>query len=310
MDIKNVIVFGATGVQGKPQVLEALRQGYKVKAVSRNPNAFSAPEFKGVTAVQADYDDPASLETALEGVDAILIQMPAMGNILRILDQCKNLVAAIRKSKVQLLVFNSSMWAPDAPCGDPAFDGVLQTEEALRGHGFPVIVFRPTVFMNNLHAPLMRYMFINEGVYRYPHQPDLASDWICLEDVAKFMVAALKRPDLAGRKIHIGGPERLTTLQAIGILSENIGRPIRYENITPRQLGEKLYELSASGQGVIGGDLSAVPREIFVGYFDHFYTFINESPQKPFQADVKAALELIPVPLTDMRTWAKAQDWH
>lgn len=309
MDIKNVIVFGATGVQGKPQVLEALRQGYTVKAVSRNPDAFSGPEFKGVVATRADYDDPASLEVALEGVDAVLLQMPAMGNIQRLLSQCANLVAAIKKSNVRLLVFNSSMWAPDEPCGDPAFDGVLQTEEALRGHGFPVIVFRPTVFMNNLHEPIMRYMFVNEGVYRYPHKADLASDWICLEDVAKFMVAALKRPDLIDRKIHIGGPERLTTLQAIDILSDTIGKPIRYESITPRQLGEKLYEMATSGQGVLGGDLSGVPREAFVGYFDHFYTFINEAPQKPFQANVKAVLELIPVPLTDMRTWARSLDW-
>jgi hypothetical protein len=30
---------------------------------------------------------------------------------------------------------------------------------------------------------------------------------------------------------------------------------------------------------------------------------------KPFQADMKKVLELIPVQMTDMRTWARKQDW-
>ena len=43
--------------------------------------------------------------------------------------------------------------------------------------------------------------------------------------------------------------------------------------------------------------------------FDSFYTMNNEDPRHPFQADVKAALKLLPIKLTDMRTWAARQDW-
>lgn len=308
MNIKTVIIFGATGMQGQPQIVEALRQGYKVKAASRNPSAFANPKLKAVAAVRADYDDPASLDAVLVGVDAILLQVPAMGNLPQLLRQCENLMSAVKRSSVQLLVFNSSMWAPDEPCGDPTFDGVLQTEEVFRRANLPVIVFRPTVFMDNLLTPFMKPMLTNEGLYRYAHQADLASDWICHDDLAKFMVAALKRPDLIGKKIHIGGPERLTTLQVVDIISQTAGTPIRYEHITPRQLGERFYALTAAGQGT-GGDISSISREHFIDAFDHFYTFVNTSPLRPFQANVQTALGLIPVPLTNMRTWAKAQDW-
>lgn len=306
MDIKNIIIFGATGVQGQPQVAEALRHGYKVKVASRNPNAFNGPQFKGAVPVQASYDDPASLDAALRDVDAILIQVPAMGDLGKLLDQCRNLVGAIKRSEVQLTVFNSSMWAPDSPCGDPVFDGVLQTEEVFRGAGLPVVVFRPTVFMNNLQGAWIKPM-IAAGVYRYAHKPELACDWICQEDLAKFMVAALKRPDLVGRKIHVGGPQRLTTLELVDTLSKATNRPIKYEYITPQQLGEDFYKLSQLGQGTGG---AALPRDLYVKGFADFYTFINDSPRLPFQADVKAALQLIPVELTDMLTWAKAQNWN
>lgn len=300
MKIETIIVFGATGFQGRPQVREALSQGYKVKAVSRDPKLLEQEAVLGAVVVRADYEDPASLDAALAGVDAVLFQAPSMGDVSRLAGQCRNLAEAVKRSGVQLFVLNSSMWAPDEPVGQVTFDGVLGMEELFRSYGFPVITFRPTLFMNNLLGDWIKPT-LQEGIYRYAHKPDLASDWICLEDVAKFMVAALKRPDLVGRKIHIGGPERLTTLEVIDIISKALGRPLRYDYVTPRQFGELFYDLWGQGTGSSHKD--------FVDGFDSFYTFNNEAPQKPFQADVQAALKLIPVELTDMRTWASRQKW-
>ena len=297
----NIIIFGATGAQGQPQVREAQRQGHHVRVATRNPVRFAGPELKGVEAVTVDYDYPASLDAALKGIEAVAIQVPSFVDPMRLKMQCDNLVAAFKRSSVQLVVFNSAMWAPDAPCGEPVYDGVLQTEELIRSSGLPTIVFRPTVFMNNLLGPWVKPVIVKEGVYRYTHKPGLASDWICHEDLAKFMIAALKRLDLAGRKIYVGGPERLTTMQVVDILSETLGKKIGFEYQTPRVFAESFYDA--------WGFSSGIPRELYVGAFDSFYTFNNDAPQKPFQADVKAALELIPLQLTDMRTWAKAQDW-
>ncbi len=300
MAISKVIIFGATGVQGQPQVREALRQGYQVRVATRNPAAFAGPEFKDVEAVKADYDDPVSLDAALKGIDGVVIQVPSFVDPVHLRKQCDNLVAAFKNSALQLVVFNSAMWAPDSACGEFTYDGLAQTEEVFRASGLPVIVFRPTLFMNNLLGSWIKPV-LNQGVYRYPHKPDLASDWICHEDLAKFMIAALKRPDLAGRKIHVGGPERLTTLQVVDIVSQAMGKPLKFEYVTPRKFAETFYDAH--------GHTSGIPRELYVGAFDSFYTFNNDAPQKPFQADVHAALALIPVRLTDMRSWAKAQNW-
>jgi len=308
MNIKNVIVFGATGQQGRPQVREALRQGYRVKAVSRNPDAFNGPEYKDVETVRADYDVPDSLAGALEGVDAVLVQLPSGGNLEHTLGQCANLSAAIRESNVRLIVYNTSNWGPETPCGVPIYDYVLKFEETFRAGDFPVVVFRPGIFMDNLATPFMKPMFVNEGVYRYPHTLDAAYDWICHDDLAKFMVAALQRPDLVGQKIHLGGPQRLTTAQVIAILSEAIGRPLRHEYITSRKLGEDLYDLTVAGQGT-GGMLEGISRDEYAADLEAFYDFVDGSPLKPFQADMKKVLELIPVQMTDMRTWARKQDW-
>ncbi|WP_254699714.1 SDR family oxidoreductase [Trinickia violacea] len=277
-----------------------MNQGYKVKAVSRNPDSLAQEAALGAEIVQADYDSAASLDAALSDVDAVLFQAPSMGDVSRLAGHCRNLAEAVKRSKVQLFVLNSSMWAPDVPVGQVTYDGVLGMEELFRSYGFPVTTFRPTLFMNNLLGDWIKPN-LQKGVYRYAHKPDLASDWICLEDVAKFMIAALKRPELIGQKIQIGGPQRLTTQEVIEIISEAMGRPLRYDYVTPRQFGELFYDL--------WGPTTGSTRKDFVDGFDSFYTFNNEAPQKPFQADVQAALELIPIELTDMRTWASSQNW-
>lgn len=167
------------------------------------------------------------------------------------------------------------------------------SHQTVSAGGFPVVMFRPGIFMDNLATPFMKPMFVNEGVYRYPHTLDAAYDWICHEDLAKFMVAALQRPDLVGRKIHLGGPERLTTAQVIAILSEAIGRPLRHEYITSRKLGEDLYDLTVAGQGT-GGVLEGVTRDEYAADLEAFYDFVDGSPLKPLQADMKKVLALIP----------------
>lgn len=301
MAIEKVIVFGATGMQGRQQPRELLKHGYKVRVVSRKLELLDGPDFEGTEKVIADYDDPASIDAAVQGMDAIFYQAQSMGDVERCNRQTETVRKAAEKAGVQLIIVNSSMWAPDEPCGQYNFDGVLSMEETMRAGPIPVIVFRPTLFMSNLHGDWVKDN-LRKGLYRYCHKPDLASDWICLEDVAQFMVAALKKPELAGRKIGIGGPDRLTTLQVVDLVGEAMGKKLRFEHVTPRQFGEEFWNL--------WGDKMGISHEAFVDGFDSFYTMNNEDPRKPFQADVKAALELFPeVKLTTMRDWAARQDW-
>ena len=212
-----MIVFGATGMQGRQQPRELLSQG----CARRQSKAGAAcrPDFDGAEKMIADYEDPASIDAAIESVDAIFYQAQSMGDVERCNRQTETVRKAAEKAGVELIVVNSSMWAPDEPCGQYNFDGVLSMEEIMRAGPIPVVVFRPTLFMSNLHGDRIKDN-LRKGLYRYCHKPDLASDWICLEDVAQFMVAALKKPELAGRKIGIGGADRLTTLEVVDLVGE------------------------------------------------------------------------------------------
>jgi uncharacterized protein YbjT (DUF2867 family) len=123
-----------------------------VRVVSRKPELLGRPDFDGAEKMIADYEDPASIDAAIESVDAIFYQAQSMGDVERCNRQTETVRKAAEKAGVELIVVNSSMWAPDEPCGQYNFDGVLSMEEIMRAGPIPVVVFRPTLFMSNLHG--------------------------------------------------------------------------------------------------------------------------------------------------------------
>ena len=129
----------------------------------------------------------------------------------------------------------------------------------------------------------------------------MAANWICLDDVAKFMIASLDREDLIGERIVIGGPEALFPEQVAGILAEAMGKKIQFEFITPRQFGELMYELF--------GEVSPLGREDYAASMDDFYTYVNDTNGRSFRVDMGPVLDRIPIELTPMVEWAGQQDW-
>ena len=68
-------VTGATGKLGRLVLDELLAKTdpANVVALARDPSALSDYAQKGIDVRQADYDDPASLDAALAGVDRVLL---------------------------------------------------------------------------------------------------------------------------------------------------------------------------------------------------------------------------------------------
>lgn len=69
-----VIVFGATGGTGRLLVEQALARGYAVTAFSRNPGKLEL-EHPALTKVAGDVLDPASVEAAVAGHDAVVVTL-------------------------------------------------------------------------------------------------------------------------------------------------------------------------------------------------------------------------------------------
>lgn len=301
MDIKTVTVFGASGRQGLAQIRQLRAQGFQARAITRSPERFQGPEFEGVTCVNADYNDLNSLIKACESSDAVFFTHPMFEDAIHVNDHIARVGQAAKEAGVKRLVYNTSSWVPDEPCGQPAYDINLQRENIFAASGVPLTVIRPVLFMDNLLTNWVKPGLINDGLYQYPHAPSMAANWICLDDVAKFMIAALNRDDLIGERIIIGGKEALKPEQVASALSNAIGRTITFDYITPRQFGELMYDLF--------GDVSPLDRDSYAAALDGFYTYVNETNGHSFLVDMAPVLKRIPIELTSLEQWAKEQDW-
>src|SRR3546814_13050710 len=112
---------------------------------------------------------------------------------LAIFRQVGNVAAAARQTSVPLAIYNSTMWAPDEPCGEPGYDGVLALEDHFVSHGTPTVIFRPVLFMDNLQPLFAKPARVREGESRSCHPPRLCATGITFADIAQLMVVALHR---------------------------------------------------------------------------------------------------------------------
>lgn len=304
-----VAVFGASGRQGMAQVRQLLAAGHQVRALSRRADPFLGHHFAGVEVVSADIADDATVIAALEGCDAAFYTQPLRGptpgqesgrsDRAYWLDKVGR---AAKTAGIKRFVWNTSSWIPDRP-GDPfSYDGNTQGLNALWRSGVPATVFGSVLFMDNLLTNWALPFIARERRFVYAHRPDLLANWISLDDVAKFMIAALDRPDMEGAWMNIGGPERLTPVAVAKILSGVIGETVTYDPVTPARFAELLAD-------AFGDEMGLAERAQTRTYIEKFYDYNNNAPTRPFEVDTAAMLERMPIELETLETWARRQDW-
>ena len=294
-----VTVFGASGRMGQAQVRQLLLSGYQVRAITRKKGVF---KDQNVTEVSADYNDPESLDNAIEGADAVFYNKPSFEQVTKMIDFCAAVGAAAARADVRL-IYQTAAYAPDDEIGQYNYDRVLATERALKQGGARTTIFRPVLFMDNTLTKWATNDIIENDEFAYPHKEGLQANWICLDDVAKFMIAALERDDLIGRAMVIGGPEVLTPQRIADILSGHLGRSINPKTLTPKEFAIRMADIF---EGV-----SDIGREDYIAAMQGFYEYNNENKDNlnPFKVDMEDVLEEIPIKLTTFSEWVKQQDW-
>jgi uncharacterized protein YbjT (DUF2867 family) len=148
-----VLVTKATGRQGGSVAHQMLAQGWKLRALSRDPAGAAAKAVadQGVEVVRGDLEDPASLEAAIRGVYGVYsVQDFWAVGVKREVRQGKNLADAARKAGVAHFVYSSAGGA-ERNSGVDHFESKWEVEKHIRKLGLPATVLRPVAFMENYY---------------------------------------------------------------------------------------------------------------------------------------------------------------
>lgn len=225
MNTPTILVTGATGNVGRPLVAGLLADGARVRALTRDPAAASFPP--GVAAAGGDYAAPGILAEAVRGADAVFV------NIGGLREHAGELIAAARDAGVSKIVMLSSIAVRDE--GNQVLSLGRQhkaVEDAVKAAVVDWTILRCGGFAANTltWAASVRA----EDVVRYPYgQAALAL--IAEQDIAAAAVRVLLDPGHTGQTYELTGAESLTQIQQAEAIGKAIGRPVRFEELSPGQ---------------------------------------------------------------------------
>ena len=230
-----VLVIGATGTVGRHVVFQLLARGKQVRALTRNPQASRLPPQ--VEVVRGDLSLPETLDACLEGIDAVFLVWtappasvtPALERISR---QAQRIVFLSAPHKTAHPLFQQP---------NPVAKLHGQIEKLIETSRIQWTVLRPGMFASNAlfwWAPQIRA----GDVVRWPFAAAPTAP-IHEHDIAAVGVRALCEDGHAGAEYVLTGPESLSQARQVSIIGSAIGRPLRFEEISPDDARRQLLAL-------------------------------------------------------------------
>lgn len=283
MDI--ILVTGATGNQGGALANQLLSKGYKVRAMTRNPESAASKALvaRGAEVVKGDFDDSESLERALKGVwGAYSVQNTWTAGVVTEEEYGKRFAEIARKMNVGHFVY-SSVGSAHRNTGIPHFDNKWRIEEKIRSLGFPsYTILRPAWFMENFDSPWFKPGLMEEGKLKIGLKPDTVLQMNAVEDIGKLgLLAFEKHEEMNGAAIDLAG-DQLTMPETAEVLGRAMGGKIQFER-TPIEEIRKWSEDFA----------------IMLEWFDNV----------GYCADIDALEREYHINLIKFPDWAKKVDW-
>lgn len=224
-----VLVTGATGSVGRLVVDELVRAGAFVRALTRRPDHAALPA--GIEVVAGDFSVPATVEPALEGVAAVFLVWTAA------LATAPDVVARLAMHSSpgpRRIVYLSAPFRTPHPFfqqPNPMRELHAEVERLLADTSLAVSVLRPGMFAGNaLHwwAPQIR----DGDVVRWPYAAAETAP-VDERDIAAVAARVLLDARHARGDYVLTGPESLSQATQVRLIGDAIGRPLRFEELSP-----------------------------------------------------------------------------
>jgi uncharacterized protein YbjT (DUF2867 family) len=194
---------------------------------------------RGAEVVQGDFDDAASLASAMQNVYGVF-SVQAFSGIDRDgeVRQGKGIADAAKTASVQHFVYSSVQSAEDL--GRVGDGNKWEIEQYVWSLGLPATILRPCLFMDDL---LDARYGIPEGSFHIAFNPDVKIGLIASEDIGAFTALAFEHPEeYLGKTVELAG-DALTPVQVAAEISKALGHTITYVQVpieTLRQQNAKI----------------------------------------------------------------------
>jgi uncharacterized protein YbjT (DUF2867 family) len=228
-----ILVTGATGNNGAEIVRRLARAGVQVRAMVRDRERAGAIALPHVEVVEGDFDRPATLLSALAGVERAFL---LTNSSERAEAQQIAFINAARQSGVAHIV-KLSQFAADEHSPVRFLQYHAAVEAALQASGIAYTLLRPNLFMQGLLN--FRSTIATQNAF-YAAAGDAKVSVVDVRDIADVAVAALTEPGHEGKLYELTGPQALTHAEIAEAFSKALGRQVAFVDIPPEAMRDAL----------------------------------------------------------------------
>lgn len=227
--MNKILITGATGNVGR-EVLHFLSEkgsANEIFAATRNPRKGDPilRENRNVKPLAFDFEDPATFDAALQGIDLVFLLRPP--HISDVKKYFVPLIEAMQRNSVRGVVFLSVQGAERSKVIPHN-----KIERLLAKSGLPYVFLRPSYFMQNLTTTLAKDIREKRKIILPAGKAKFL--WVDARDIGE--AAALVLNDFEnyeGRAIELTGYDLKNFEETAGLLREITQLDIRYKNLNP-----------------------------------------------------------------------------
>ena len=233
---KRILVLGATGMLGKPVVLQLLKDGFQVRILVRDVEKAQAQFDGSVEVVQGDVTDISRLESALEGCYGVHISVGGEVDQL----SAENVAALAPILGVQHITYISGATVAEKNRWFPMVAQKLDAEKAILACGVAYTIFCPTWPMEQLPR------FARGGKPSLMGAQPLPVHFFAAQDLARMVSKAYQLEEAKNKRFFVYGPEAMTMKTALERYCEVFHPEVEKISVMPLWLAKLLGALTGN----------------------------------------------------------------
>ena len=224
-----ILVVGGTGMVGSEICRILIEKGVPIRAMVRETaEAKKVEQLKklGADVVFGDLRDQGTFNEALRDINAVITTISSMPfsyvpgeNDIESVDRegMKNFIDFAGKAGVAHFIYTSFSGQLDLDF--PLRNAKRDVEEHLKKSGMNYSILRPSCFMEVWLSPAVGFDYPNDKAQLCGDGSKTVS-YISYLDVAKFAAECLENPAAVNKTLELGGPEKISQLDAVKIFEE------------------------------------------------------------------------------------------
>jgi uncharacterized protein YbjT (DUF2867 family) len=236
-----IVIAAASGNIGRRTAEKVLQAGAETVLLARNPEKLADLVDRGAIVEKIGSDDPQGLIEATKSADALFWLTPPKLDVPNMSDWYRHTAQAganaVRTNGIARVVNISSIGAGAKPnLGTVSFSG--DAESIFNETRANVVHLRPGYFMENFLAQVEMIQSDRAVQFTYPSDHDIP--WISIDDIGDVAAQYLLDSHWAGQWTrNLMGPKNLTLLETAAILSQVLGYPIDYVQVSIESLQQQ-----------------------------------------------------------------------